>query len=174
VIRTSAAAALDELSEVITVLREQTPSATAAPQPTLADLPDLIEESRAAGMRLHAHINLDDKCTLPAAVGRAAYRVIQEGLTNARKHALGSPVDVDIAVDGGGCLRVQVVSHGAGGTTSANPPPVSGSGSGLIGLAERLALVDGALQHQISANGDFTLRAILPLSQPTPITSSNR
>jgi signal transduction histidine kinase len=172
VIRNSAAVALDELSEVITVLREDTPGNTAAPQPTLTDL---LDESRAAGMRLHAQIELDDNCALPAAVGRAVYRVVQEGLTNAHKHALGSPVDVDIAVERGDCLLVKIVSHSAGKTATANPPPpASGSGAGLIGLAERLALVNGTLDHHMTAAGDYVLCASLPLSQPTPIPSSNR
>jgi signal transduction histidine kinase len=173
VIRTSAAAALDELSEVITVLRENTPSATAAPQPTLADVPDLLAESRAGGMRLDAHIGLDEDCPLPAALGRAVYRVVQEGLTNARKHAPGRPVAIDITVGRGDCLQIEVVSRGAG-QTSADPLAVSGSGSGLIGLAERLALIDGTLEHQLSADGDFVLRARLPLSPAALISSPAR
>jgi signal transduction histidine kinase len=166
VIRTSAAAALDELSQVITVLREDTPGTISAPQPTLADLADLLDESRAAGMRLQAHVRLDDGRALPAAMGRAAYRVVQEGLTNARKHAAGAPVSVSIDINCHGCLLIEVVSHGGAATPASPPPPAPGSGSGLIGLAERLALIGGTLEQHAGTNGDFTLRASLPLSPP--------
>jgi signal transduction histidine kinase len=74
VIRTSAAAALDDLREVITVLRDDADDTAGAPQPTLAQLPALIEESRAAGMTLRAHIDLHDAGSLPAGAGRTAYR----------------------------------------------------------------------------------------------------
>ncbi len=180
VIRTSAAAALDDLSQVITVLREDTRSDTAAPQPTLADLADLLEESRAAGMCLRARIRLGDSGAWPAAVGRAAYRVVQEGLTNARKHAPGAPVDLDVTVDPGGRLLIEVVSHQAATRTpagplpAAGPPPPAGSGSGLLGLAERLALVGGHLEHHTDDQGDFVLRADLPPSQPAPAPAPSR
>jgi signal transduction histidine kinase len=72
VIRTSAAAALDELHDVITVLREDTARGTAPPQPTLEQLPDLLEESRAAGMDLQTHLDTTDSDSLSAAQGRAA------------------------------------------------------------------------------------------------------
>ena len=90
VIRESARAALEELREVIGVLREEErgDGPPEPPQPALADLPALVEESRAAGMRLTAQIELGDVAP-PPALGRTAYRIVQEGLTNARKHAPG-------------------------------------------------------------------------------------
>ena len=94
-IRESARAALEELRGVIGVLREDGgESLTEPPQPTLADLAALVEESRAAGMRITAAIELGDAAP-PAAVGRTAYRIVQEGLTNARKHAPGAAVTLD-------------------------------------------------------------------------------
>ena len=165
-----AAAALDELSQVITVLREDTLSDTTAPQPTLADLAGLVEESRAAGMSLEADLRLDGLAAALAAVGRTAYRVVQEGLTNARKHAPGAPVDLAVSVDPGGRLLIEIVSHPAGhAPPSAGPPPAAGSGSGLVGLGERLALVGGRLEHHTDDQGDFVLRADLPAAQPAPI-----
>lgn len=162
--RTSAAAALDDLSQVITVLREDTPGDTAAPQPTLGDLPELFEESRAAGMCLHAQVDLLALDSIPTALGRTAYRVVQEGLTNARKHAPGAAVDLAVCIDDHGGLVVEVISH-----PSANRPPVelpgkSGARSGLLGLAERLALVGGTLEHGPDGMGDFVLRATVPRS----------
>jgi len=96
VVRESAAAALEELRDVIGVLREGTESEARRPQPTLADLPTLIDESRAAGMRIEAEL------ALPAdedggSAGRTAFRIVQEGLTNARKHAPGTAVSVKVA-----------------------------------------------------------------------------
>ncbi len=81
-IRTSAATAVEELREVIAVLREDSGQTTAPPQPMLAQLPALLEESRSAGMRVHARIDVTDANRVPDAVGRTAYRVVQEGLTN--------------------------------------------------------------------------------------------
>jgi signal transduction histidine kinase len=163
VIRTSAAAALDELHEVITVLREDTPIGTAAPQPTLVQLPDLLEESRAAGMDLYTHLDLLDTDALPAALGRTAYRVVQEGLTNARKHSPGAPVDVTVSVNRPHGVMVEVVSHPRSpGIKAGEAPLLTGAGAGLIGLAERLTLVGGELEHGLNVDGDFVLRATVP------------
>ena len=88
VIRASAHEALEDLRTVIGVLREGAEGDEAErPQPTLADLPALIDESRAAGMQVRYDWHLPDPPTVPAAAGRNAYRIVQEGLTNARKHA---------------------------------------------------------------------------------------
>jgi signal transduction histidine kinase len=161
VIRKSAVAALDELRQVIAVLREDTANGTATPQPTLAQLPDLLEESRTAGMSLRAHIDLSGADSLPDALGRTAYRVVQEGLTNARKHAPGAPVDVTVSGNGPPGLVVEVVSHSPLGS-EPKVAPSSGAGCGLIGLAERLALVGGQLEHGTTIDGDFVLRATVP------------
>jgi signal transduction histidine kinase len=159
VIRASARAALEDLREVIGVLREQDGERlTAPPQPTLADLPALVEESQAAGMRLTAQIELGD-ATPPAAVGRTAYRIVQEGLTNARKHAPGAAVTLTVtALDGG--LEIEVRSLAPVGAAAASSLP--GAGTGLIGLAERVTLSRGELEHGIDPDGAFVLRARLP------------
>jgi signal transduction histidine kinase len=161
VIRTSAAAALDELRQVITVLREN-PASTEPPPPALSELPALLAESRAAGMSVRADLDAAGTEALPAALGRTAYRVVQEGLTNARKHSPGAPVDVTVTGDGLGSLTVEVVSHSRNGAVAAGAPAPAGPGAGLIGLAERLALVGGALEHDAQANGDFVLWATVP------------
>src|SRR5215470_14192204 len=83
VIRASAAAALADLRQVITVLREDATVAAGPPQPGFGQLADLLEESRAAGMTLHADIDLTGPAQASETAGRTAYRVIQEGLTNA-------------------------------------------------------------------------------------------
>jgi signal transduction histidine kinase len=159
VIRESARAALDELRVVIGVLREDGgESLTEPPQPTIADLAALVEESRAAGMRVTAHIELGD--VVPrAATGRTAYRIAQEGLTNARKHAPGAAVTLTVRAPGGD-LQVEVRSLAPVAVAAAGPLP--GAGTGLIGLAERVTLAGGELEHGVDPAGAFVLRARLP------------
>jgi signal transduction histidine kinase len=170
VIRTSAVAALDELRQVISVLRDgDSDDAGYSPQPTLDQLSALLAETRAAGMTLRTHIDLDGARPLPAAVGRTAYRVVQEGLTNARKHAPGAAVDVTVASHGRPDLLVEIISgcsasDAAQGRPSATSTPnPCGAGAGLIGLAERIALAGGAFEHGLDSAGDFVLRATLPV-----------
>ena len=113
VIRASARTALEELREVIGVLRDGAEGgAPEPPQPTLAEIPALVEESRAAGMRVACRIDVAGAEAATAALGRTAYRVVQEGLTNARKHAPAAAVDVTIS--GGEQLVVAVVSRAPG------------------------------------------------------------
>ena len=159
VIRESARAALEELRGVIGVLREDTgESLTQPPQPTLADLGALVEESRAAGMRITAEIELGDAAP-SAATGRTAYRIVQEGLTNARKHAPGAAVTLTVEAPDGD-LRVMVRSLAP--VAVAAEPTLPGAGTGLIGLAERVSLTGGELEHGVDPGGAFVLRARLP------------
>jgi signal transduction histidine kinase len=163
VIRASAHAALEELRDVIGVLREGTPgSAPEPPQPTLAEIPALVEESRLAGMRVRWHIDVPGDAVLPATLGRAAYRIVQEGLTNARKHAPAAAVEVTITAEAGTALVVEVVSRRAVGVAATAALALPGAGTGLVGLAERVALAGGELDHGPDAAGDFVLRATLP------------
>ena len=163
VVRSGVHQALDELREVIGVLRDdEMPDLAAAsrPVPGIADLPALIEESRAAGMRIETEGGAWDAPGLPDVAGRTAYRVVQEALTNARKHAPGQPVAVTLAGGPGAGLDVSVVNPA--GPASAGPAfPVPGSGTGLIGLTERLELAGGRVEWR-NADGDFRLSAWLP------------
>src|SRR5215207_1693306 len=129
VIRATAHAALQDLREVIGVLRDGT-DVTEPPQPTLAQVPELVEESRAAGMRVGCRIDPPD--ALPAALGRTAYRIVQEGLTNARKHAPAAAVEVAITAGEAGQLVVEVVSRRPVGVAAGGPLARSGAGTGLI------------------------------------------
>ena len=161
VIRSSAHQALNDLREVIGVLRDGTDDAPQRPQPTLADVPDLIEESQQAGMHLSlrfAFADLDDG--LPLSVGRTAYRIVQEGLTNARKHAPGAAVAVELEGGPGPGLTVEIRSRQP--IVGPAPTPIPGGGQGLVGLAERADLVGGRLEHGRLPNGDFRLGAWLP------------
>jgi signal transduction histidine kinase len=155
VIRTSAAAALGDLRQIITVLRED-PVAGGPPQPGFGQLADLLAESRSAGMTVDERIGLAGAGELPGAAGRTVYRVVQEGLTNARKHAPGAAVRVTVSADEQ-AVTAEVVSRRVAG-----PEPASPAGAGLIGLAERVSLAGGQLEHGPNAIGDFVLRATIP------------
>jgi signal transduction histidine kinase len=159
VIRESARAALEELRGVIGVLREDGgDTLTEPPQPTLADLAALVEESRAAGMRITERIALGDAAP-SAAAGRTAYRIAQEGLTNARKHAPGAAVTLTVEAPDDD-LRVEVRSLAPVAVAAA--PALPGAGTGLIGLAERVTLAGGELESGVDPEGAFVLRARLP------------
>jgi signal transduction histidine kinase len=166
VIRATAQTALQELRDVIGVLRDEAEESTLQPpQPTLAQLPALVEESRVAGMRIDSSIDATVGEEMPAAVGRTAYRVVQEGLTNARKHAPAAAVEVSVSANDDPALIVEVVSRRAVGVPATGPPDaasIEGSGSGLVGLAERVSLAGGDLEHGPNERGDFVLRATLP------------
>jgi signal transduction histidine kinase len=169
VIRSSAHAALEELRDVIGVLREGEAEgarggAPEPPQPTLAEIPALVEESRQAGMRVRCHIDVPADAALPTALGRAAYRIVQEGLTNARKHAPAAAVEVTITAQPGASLVAEVVSRCPAGVAAPAAFALPGAGTGLVGLAERVALAGGELEHGPDDAGDFVLRATLPWS----------
>jgi signal transduction histidine kinase len=160
VIRASARDALQELRDVIGVLREEdAPGSPEPPQPVLGDVQALVGESRAAGMRVDFAAGELPDDSVPATVGRTAYRIVQEGLTNARKHAPGAAVSVAVDRVDGPALVVSVVSRRA---VRAGANGLPGSGTGLIGLSERVTLVGGALDHGFDAAGDFVLKATLP------------
>jgi signal transduction histidine kinase len=115
VIRSSAHQALQDLREILGVLRAEVadgepggPGAAERPQPMLADVARLVDESRQAGVRVSLTCSVEDLSAVPASIGRTAYRVVQEGLTNARKHAPGVEVVVDVSGGPGPGLEVEV------------------------------------------------------------------
>jgi signal transduction histidine kinase len=161
VIRASAHQALDDLRMVIGILRDGAEGdAPQPPQPTLATLPKLLEESRAAGMRLHADLRVADLATVPDPVGRHALRIVQEALTNARKHAPSASVDLRLEGAPGEGLTIEVRNPAP--VLAAAKPEIPGAGTGLVGLAERATLSGGHLEHGLEEDGDFRLRAWLP------------
>jgi signal transduction histidine kinase len=161
IVRASARDALEELRAVIGVLRDGTGVETPQPpQPTLATLPALLDESRAAGMRVNADLRVADLAAVPEAMGRHALRIVQEALTNARKHATASPVDLLVEGRPGAGLTIDVRNRvpalvGAGSE-------IPGAGTGLVGLTERATLSGGHLEHGFDEDGDFRLHAWLP------------
>ncbi|WFF08799.1 histidine kinase [Micromonospora sp. WMMD1076] len=161
VIRASAHAALQDLREVIGVLRAEVGSEATPerPQPTLADVPALVAESRDAGVRVTVVDEVTEPEVVPAAIGRSAYRIVQEGLTNARKHAPGAVVTVRLAGGAGDGLAVDIHNPWPVG---ASPTAIPGAGTGLVGIAERVTLAGGRLEHGRDADGGFRLTARLP------------
>ncbi|PXY30347.1 sensor histidine kinase [Prauserella endophytica] len=159
VIRRTVHQALDELRDVIALLRDDPVSeGTDRPMPALADLPELVAESRSAGTVVDVRDGLTDTAALPGTTGRTAYRVLQEALTNARKHAPGQPVS--IALDGTpGTRLVITVSNPLADRAAVSSVP--GAGTGLVGLTERVRLAGGRLDHRATAR-EFRLHAWLP------------
>ncbi|GLZ13878.1 two-component sensor histidine kinase [Actinomadura sp. NBRC 104425] len=158
VIRRCAYEAMEDLREVIGVLRDDGADAE-QPQPTLTDVPALVEESRRAGTPITFDDRVTDPESVPTSVGRHAFRVVQEGLTNARKHAPGCRVRVRLAAAESG-LAIEIVNPLPAGRAATALP---GAGAGLIGLRERAELVGGRLEHGRTPEDAFVLRAWLPL-----------
>jgi signal transduction histidine kinase len=166
VIRSNAHGALEELREVIGVLRsaraedDRPDGVPERPQPTLVDLPMLIDESRKAGMQVVLECEVTDLEAVPEAVGRTAFRIVQEGLTNARKHADQAPVSV--AVQGAVADGLTVEIRNPSPVDVADTTPIPGAGMGILGLAERTALSGGRLEHGRTPAGEFRLWTWLP------------
>jgi signal transduction histidine kinase len=186
VVRSGVHQALDELREVIGVLRDDSLpdlSAGRSPLPGVADLPELVGESRAAGMRIETAgaawpapggpatgmpgtgmpgtgMPEAPGTGVPDVAGRTVYRVVQEGLTNARKHAPGEPVQVTLGGGPGAGLDVAVVTR-LGSAPPGASAAVPGAGTGLIGLTERLELAGGTLDWR-NTGDEFRLCAWLP------------
>ncbi|MGX6607397.1 histidine kinase [Micromonosporaceae bacterium Da 78-11] len=160
VIRASAHQALEDLREVIGVLRED-PSGgdpPERPQPTLGELPALADESRSAGVRVRLDVGIEPD-GVPAGTGRTAYRIVQEGLTNARKHAPGTAVKVAVGGSAGDGLTIDIRNP----WPIAGPPAtIPGAGTGLIGLTERTLLAGGRLTHGRTPQNEFAVTAWLP------------
>lgn len=159
IIQGSSHEALVELRQVLGVLRDESADdAAERPQPTARDVPALLAEARASGMHVSSRIDVElDE--VPDAVGRAAYRVIQESLTNASKHAPDTTVRVTISSAEEGELTVMVANPLRIGTIRTDTP---GAGLGLIGLTERVRLVGGTLRHTITDREHFEVVARLP------------
>ncbi|MEU2156381.1 histidine kinase [Streptomyces sp. NPDC019396] len=162
VIRDSSHEALQDLREIIGVLRA--PGAGDGedghrPQPTLASLETLVAESREAGMRVTLDNRVADPAAAPAATGRTVYRIAQEGLTNARKHAPGAEVVLTVGGGPGRGLTVEVRNPAPAEGPASDVP---GSGQGLIGLTERATLAGGRLEHGRTDDGGFLVRSWLP------------
>jgi signal transduction histidine kinase len=149
-------AAMTEMRRLLGVLHPGDEEPGRAPQPTLRELDGLIARSRAAGLRVTLVVEGEPQ-PLPPGKDLAAYRVVQEALTNAIKHAGSAPTSVIVRWEASS-LQLKIVDMGGTGMNGTN-----GSGHGLIGMEERMRLYDGSLRAGPVAGGGFEVVARMPL-----------
>lgn len=153
-IQVNAQLAMAELREVLGVLRRSGDPAE-PPQPSFPELPALLADVREAGAVVTYEANVPAADDMPQALSRTAFRIVQEALTNARRHAPGAAVAVRVSGRPGVGLDLEV----------RNPLTAShcqSTGTGLAGLSERARLTGGRLTHGPQPDGTFLVRAVLP------------
>ena len=166
--------ALVELRSVLGVLRDVDESAPRSPSPSLARLGDLVDSAAAAGLTVHVEPP-DGPAPLPAEVDLAAYRIVQEALTNSARHSAGSTATVRISQRSGGLL-VEVTDNGkgrpggsgSGSRTGPGPGSRTGSGHGIAGMTERAKVLGGTLRAGPRPDGGFEVQAWLPVDRSVP------
>ena len=146
--------ALGEMRRLLGLLRESDDELSRAPLPSLARIPELADHVRASGLEVTVDVE-GEPVDLPPGVDLSAYRIVQEALTNALKHAGPTQARVRIRY-GTDAVELEIVDDGRG---SANG---NGTGSGLLGLRERAAIVGGELDAGPRDEGGFAVRAALP------------
>jgi signal transduction histidine kinase len=146
--------ALTEMRRLVGMLRSDQPD-TLAPQPGLAAIPALVDGLREAGFPVELAVEGEPR-ELPVGIELSAYRVVQEGLTNALKHAGRAHVQVRVGY-GERSVELEIADDGTG-----TPADVPGGGHGLVGIRERVALYGGRLEAGQAADGGFRLRVLLP------------
>lgn len=148
--------ALTEMRRMLGVLRTEGEAQTPAlaPQPGLAYLDRLVDQVRQAGLEVAVHVE-GEPVPMPQGVDLSAYRIVQEGLTNALKHAGRAHADVTVRY-GDSRVELEVADDGAGAAAG------DGMGHGLVGMQERVALYGGTLEAGPRAGGGYVLRAVLP------------
>ncbi len=156
-IQDTARDAIDELRRLLGVLRESDDAATLVPQPGLDALEALVEQMRGAGLPVELRVE-GSAAKLSPGVELSAYRVIQEALTNALKHAGAAPTTVTVR-HGADALELEIVDAGRRNGHS------DGTGHGLVGMHERVALYGGTISSAHRREGGYAVRASLP-TQP--------
>ncbi|WP_431034332.1 sensor histidine kinase [Streptomyces sp. P6-2-1] len=160
-IAATARASLSEMRRLLGVLRnEEAKGAELAPQPGLAQIGGLVDATARAGMPVDYR---PCEAEVPEAVGLSAYRIVQEALANVVRHAPGAPTRVSLSADGTS-LTVLVVNEPPP-EPPAGPLETSGTGHGLVGMRERVRLVDGTLEVGPLPEGGFRVAAQLPLTE---------
>ena len=149
--------ALAEMRLVVAGLRDPGEGPTLAPQPSLSRVDALVSQARQSGLPVDLEIQ-GEPVPLPAGVDLTAYRLVQEGLTNALKHAAANHAEVHVRYDDGH-VEVEVSDDGRGKDTASN-----GGGHGLLGMRERVTIYGGELEAGPRPEGGFRLRARLPVS----------
>src|SRR4051794_7390119 len=150
--------ALAEMRALLGALREDGDRLELTPHPALDDLERLATDVRAAGLDVQLRVE-GEPVDVPRALQLSAYRIVQEGLTNALRYAAGSRVDVTVDYAGSD-LRIEVRDDGRGRGT-----PDLGTGHGLVGVGERVKIHGGDMSTFITTSGGFVLRVCLPLRE---------
>jgi signal transduction histidine kinase len=148
------------LRQLLQVLGSTDTTVPLGPAPTVNDIDQLVERLRTAGHPVELEVEGQPRLLEPA-LSQAAYRVVQEALTNAVRYAAGASTRV-VVVYGSDRLTLEVVDHGA----QNGVPSVPGSGYGLRGLRERVAIFGGDFSATPAEAGGFAVRATLPLTPP--------
>jgi signal transduction histidine kinase len=161
-IRASALAGLGELRRVLGVLRTGVPGT--APQPGLGDLEALLDSARSGGVSVTV-TSSGEPVALPEGVDLSAYRIVQEALSNAMRHAPGSQVRVEVAYRGDG-LAIEVRNDAVASVLVGSGTRDAGGGHGLVGMRERAAMLGGSLDAGPTEDGGFLVSAVLPVSSP--------
>jgi signal transduction histidine kinase len=144
-----------EMRRMVGMLRSDA-SDPLAPQPSLDDLATLVAQVRAAGLPVDLRVE-GERRSLPVGIELSAYRIVQEALTNALKHAGGAHAIVHVRY-GAESLELEIIDDGHG-----TPAPVSSGGHGLVGMRERVALYGGRLDAGRRPSGGFAVRVLLPI-----------
>ncbi|WP_245681556.1 sensor histidine kinase [Actinomadura kijaniata] len=160
-IRSTALDALTEMRRILGVLRSENGAET-APQPGLDRLDELVSNARSAGLHVTEHLD-GDLAGLPQGVGLTAYRILQEALSNAMRHAPGSHVTL-AAERRDDDVRLHVVNGPPADGQRPTPSP-PGGGHGLTGMRERAAMLGGSLTAAPGPEGGFTVTAVLPVKE---------
>ena len=169
-IRASALAGLTELRRVLGVLRTSGQDTT--PQPGLADLDALLDSARSGGVSVTV-TRSGNPVPLPEGVDLSAYRIVQEALSNAMRHAPGSHVRLHLAYRPDG-LALEVRNDADPDPPASSAVPVlvasgdraAGGGHGLVGMRERATMLGGSLEAGPTGDGGFRVTAVLPVSPP--------
>jgi signal transduction histidine kinase len=152
--------ALTEMRRLLAAMRSDGDEAELTPHPGLDGLHSLLEEVGRAGLPVQLHVD-GDPFPLPAAIDLSAYRIVQEGLTNALKHARASNANVTVRYWPDE-LQLEVRDNGEGSSTS------DGVGHGLVGIRERVKIYGGEMTAETANGGGFTLSTRLPLNGQRP------
>jgi signal transduction histidine kinase len=152
--------ALAEMRRLLGAMRHDGEDLELTPQPGLDGLDSLLEEVGRAGLPVRLHLD-GDRFPLPRAIDLSAYRIIQEGLTNALKHAHASHADVTVQY-GSNELQIEIRDDGRGTSTT------DGLGHGLVGMRERVKIYGGEMTTGTASGGGFVVNTRLPLSGERP------
>jgi signal transduction histidine kinase len=152
--------ALAEMRRVVGALRDADESPALAPRPSLSRVDKLVAQARETGLPVDLQVE-GEPVPLPAGVDLTAYRLVQEGLTNAIKHAAARHADVRVRYDRGH-VEIEVCDDGRG--ADAADPTSSNGGHGLVGMRERVSIYGGELEAGPRAEGGYRLRARIPVA----------